>query len=265
MSKHSYEVLDLIVFSVIAMAIEALNVFAFNKMEATLSLSFAAVMGMIAIFRWNGYGLVVAVLAGAAGLFTRNALNLTVTPNLWMAYTIGYLGLAVCLLFFIKRNKEDLRNKIPLMIVYFISGYLAVEVMRTICQIGNGDFLNIVKNYFTWDLLNILVGLAVFLIALHQPNLVVDMNTYLINLHSIPEASQVRAAQADVFKLEELAEKDDINDAALLDGGTLSDNDLKQMEETRRKLENKENKFDKENQEIEKYSQSKKSNREAKK
>lgn len=268
--------MDLAVFTLIACAVEAVNVFAFNLMKVNIgkfqfnqvyTLSFAALLGMIAIYRWNAYGLVVAPLAGVASVLARTVLKQNVTYNLWLSFSLGYLGLAVCLLFFYKReggklilkDKDRLREDKANMILYYLAGYLSVEAVRSLCQIGSADYWLLLLNYIAFDLINILFGLGVLLIALKQDGLVVDMDSYLLHLSDIRKkvAGQEFASKNININVEELAEADEINEAAILDGGTLSTEDLKKMEDNRRRFENRHTKYDDENEEFDCYRKSK--------
>lgn len=268
MNKTNYKIFDLFIFTLIASAVEGINVYAFSALKIHVNgysfnqlftLSFACVMGVIAIFRWNAFGLVVAPIAGITSVSVRLLLNQSVTVNLWLAYSLGYLGLAVCLLFFYKRNKKELRQDKPKMIVYYLTGYLAVEVCRALCQIGSENYWSLLWNYVCFDLLNIIFGGIVFFIALRQDSLVVDMNTYLVELHDF----QAKLGGQDIvsknvnISVEELSEANEINEAAILDGGTLSNDDLRKMEAFRRKFENRESKYDKENEMLEDYRKNK--------
>jgi hypothetical protein len=258
MSKKAYEFLDLLALTFITVLAECVDVYAFTKFNTQVyALSIACVMGMIAIYRWNAFGLVVPVAAGAAGIATRMLLQQNVTLGLWLAYTVGYLALSVCLLWFIKKDKWSL-NKDPLFKYgYYFSGYMAVELLRAICQIGNGDFWTIALLYYALDLLNVLFGLLIWIIACKQETFVVDMNDYLVRLHAQPSSASVREEKQNQLSLEEMAEADDVNDAALLDGGTLSAEQLHQMDEPLNKTQRKTSRFDQENQAIEDYRKSK--------
>lgn len=268
MTKENYRLFDLLVFTAIAVVVECVNVLIFNLMKFTIgkytfsqlyTLSFALVLGMIAIYRWNAYGLVVAPIAGICSVLTRQFLGQSVTTNLWLSYSIGNLGLIVCLLFFRKRDKEKLRQDKGMMFLYYISGFLSVEVVRALCQIGSNDYWILLLNYVSFDLLNIAAGALVLFIALRQNGLVVDMNTYLLQLQDMTKkVSGKEIASKNInINVEELAEADEINEAAILDGGTLSEDDLKKMEDNRRKFENRESKFDQENKELEEYRKAK--------
>lgn len=268
MNKNSYRLFDLFIFTAIASAIEGVNVLLFNMMKfhigsyefsAVFTLSFACVLGMIAIFRWNMYGLIVAPVAGIVSMLVRLALGQEVTMNLWLSYSLGYLGLAVCLLFVYKRDKKKLREDKGQMLIYYFVGYLVVELIKSLCQIGSANYWVLLLNYVSFDLINIVVGAAIFYLALKQDGLVVDMEQYLVDLKEFQSrmGGQQFVSKNININVEEMCEADEINEAAILDGGTLSREDLKKMEETRRKLEHKVSKFDAENEEFEAYKKSK--------
>lgn len=258
MSKNAYEFLDLMVLTIIAAVAECLDVYAFTSFASPVfALSIACVMGLIAIYRWNAFGLVVPVAAGAAGVLTRMLLSQKVTLGLWLAFTVGYLALGIVLFWFLKKDKSTLNEDKFFKYGYYFSGYIAVEFLRAVCQIGNGDFFAIVWTYYALDLLNVAFGLVIWIIACKQPHLVVDMNSYLRQIHSAPSSALVRDEKKDAYKLEELSEASDVNDAALLDGGTLSAEDLHAMDAPLRKSEHRESRFDQENQALAAYRDSK--------
>ncbi len=268
MTKQTYRLIDLLIFTAIACVVECVNVLIFNLMKFTIgkyefsqvyTLSFALVLGMIAIYRWNAYGLVVAPIAGACSILCRQFLGQAVTMNLWLSYSVGNLGLIVCLLFFHKRDKDKLRCDKGIMFLYYLAGFFTVELIRAICQIGSADYWILLLNYVSFDMLNIVFGGVVFFIALRQNGLVVDMDLYLIHLQEDKKKVSGKdfASKNINISMEELAEADEINEAAILDGGTLSTEDLQKMEDDRRKFENRESKFDKENKEFEAYRKAK--------
>jgi hypothetical protein len=142
-----------------------------------------------------------------------------------------------------------------MMIFYYFAGYLSLEVVRALCQIGVANYWVLLLDYVAFDLINIVFSFLVFLIALKQDSLIVDMNLYLEHLHDITEklGGQDVVSRNININVEELAEADEINEAAILDGGTLSREDLKMMEAYRRKFEHRESKYDRENEELESY------------
>jgi hypothetical protein len=268
MNKQSYRLFDLLIFTAIACVVECANVLVFNLMKFNIgnytfsqvyTLSFACVLGMIAIYRWNAFGIVVAPIAGLCSILCRQFLGQEVTMNLWLSHSVGNLGLIVCLLFFHKRDKTKMREDKGVMLLYYLSGFLTVEFLRALCQIGSVDYWILLLNYVSFDMINIVFGAVVLLIALRQDGLVVDMNLYLDHLKDLQNklSGQEFASKNININVEELAEADEINEAAILDGGTLSTEDLKKMADNRRKFEHRESRFDKENKEFENYRKAK--------
>ena len=259
MSYKSYKLLDLLVLVAIATIADAIDVFAFNAFSQVYALTVATVIGFIATVRWNAAGLVVAPIAGAGSVAVRMWLGHQPTLGLWLAYTVGYLGLAVVLLFLTKDKKDKiLENRWKVVGIYVI-GCLAVDAGRALCQIGQGEFWKIAVLYFATDLLNVVFGIIVLLIAHKQPNLVVDMKKYLIRLSRTPESATEHQQQVKENKLSQLTDSyDQANDAALLDGGMLDAEDLHRLDEPLRQAEHRESRFDQENKALEEYHESKK-------
>ena len=124
---------------------------------------------------------------------------------------------------------------------YLLSGYLLVDIGRT-CFASIGitslsQIADVLYSYVVWDLLNIVIGCVVFFVALKQKTLVYDMNTYLIEFKKENPTSVIRNEIDDYHSLESIAEdNDEVSDIALLDGGMLTTEDLKKMNETYMKM-----------------------------
>lgn len=258
MSFKAYRAFDLLVLVLLAAACDAATTYTFSAFTQVYAVSVAAVVGFLAIVRWNAYGLVVAPLAGAASLGVRLLLGKTVSPLMWVAYTAGYLGLAVSLLFFSKARKNEVLKNRWSVIGIFALCYLAVDVLRALIQIQAANFFVTVLLYILWDLLNLLFGALVLLIASKQPHLVVDMKSYLVDIHSKPE-SAVAAEDIRENKLSQLTDSnEEVNEPALLDGGMLTEEDLHAMDAPLKRQQHTESKFDKENKALEEYRHTKK-------
>lgn len=254
MSVKTYETLDLVLFGGIAILLEVVNFYAFTQFTGAYYLSFSLVLGLIAIFRWNAWGLLIAPLSGLGVLLLRMGLGGVVTPTLWLTYTLSYLGLAVGLLFFLKGNKKALSQSKGKMFLYFLSGCVAVEILKALFQLTTADFLSAIKSYLLLDSLNLVANALVFLVALYQKGLVTDMKSYLVETHTQKvNVNGMSRAQASEVSLEEMSESQDVTDASLLDGGTLTTDDLQALEKDRRKLEGKASRFDKENDALKDY------------
>lgn len=260
MTFKQYRILDIAIFTVIASVLEAAAVYMFNIFKLQIfTLSFTFVLGFIAVYRWNAYGLATAVISSLVGVLTRQALQQEVTILLFLSYSLSYIGIGLELLFFHFRkfDKESIRKDIPYLSFAYFSSYLVVELLKALFQIGSESFYKIAILYFSYDLLNIIFNYIVLLIARAQRNLLVDMKEYVIKVNTpLNEVKEIRT-NTDYLKLESLCDNDQLNDQALLDGGTLTTNDLKQLEDDRRRFEGTTSVFDEENKAIQAYSKEK--------
>jgi len=269
MSKKAYQAMDLGILTLIAAVSEALSVALFNLFPAQVfSVSVVAVVALIAIYRWNAWGLLVGVIGGGAGALVRFLMKGTVTLGFVLSSTVAYLFLAIVLLFFIRVDKNAIiKEKKWFKFAYFFAGFATLEIGRAVCQIGNADFWSVVGLYYAYDLLNVLFGLAVFLLSTRQPNMVVDMNEYLVALKAETAPVKAAAAKAVYESPEGLSDNDETSDIALLDGGVLTAEDLRVLNETKRKAEtgDKRSHFDVENETVASYQNHKKSGKEGQK
>ena len=268
MSKATFEAIDLIIFTIISAVLEAgilLAYKAFGYMEGYI-VSFAVTLGLISIFRWNWHGIVVPLVTGIVSVFIGGIYDL----GLVLSNTLGYLFLLPVLFWFKKKDKKTISKDIGFLLGYFFSGYISVEIGRTLCQLIDvrdiAKLGTILYSYFVIDLLNIGIGLLVFFIACKQKNLVVDMNSYLIELHTKPASADAREEKKDYLSLESMCDDiSEVNDIALLDGGTLSENDLKLLNDTYSKHTNTKSKYYKEQEAISQYQKSRGSKKDNKK
>lgn len=136
-----------------------------------------------------------------------------------------------------------------MMVLYFFIGFFSYELLRVLLLIGSENYFALIGNVLSFEIVNLLLSFVIYLIALRQDGLVVDMNLYLLEMQDIRN----RVKRREDICVEELCEQGQINEAALLDGGTLSTEDLKDLEDNRRRIEGKSTFFDEENKAVEKY------------
>lgn len=269
MSKQTFEAIDLLIFSILSGGSEALIIWGFNnigKYDGYI-VSFTVVISLISIYRWNVLGVIPGIIGGICSIAM--SLSKNISLGYVLANTVSYLFLLFELIWFKKNDKKKMTTEFGKMLGYYLTGYLLFEVGKCICfAIGTPNASDLGKTlitYVVWDLLNILVGGLFFYIAIRQKTVVYDMNTYLIEQHQGTSTSRIRDEISKYSSLEEMAEQDEVSDIALLDGGTLSEDDLKLMNETYRKQTGTSNKYIQEQENLEKYHKNKdleKSNKE---
>lgn len=254
MSKKQFEALDLIILSLIGIVSECINIWAFKKLNSAYCASIAIVLGLIALVRWNAWGLIVPLAAGIGAMTVGYFSGSSESINWILANTIGYLPLALELLWFKYAGKAKINSRWVYMLLYVVSGFVLCEAGRSLCYLGSqASFPEVMKMFFLYDMINLALGLAVYFIACKQKKFVVDMNEYLVELHSGTPTSAVRDEKQDYMALEEMADKDEVSDIALLDGGMMTEEDMKAMNDAYKKAEGKSSKFDQENQALKEY------------
>lgn len=261
-SKRKFEAIDLIILTAVSCIIEAVILWAYNsfgKYDGYVA-SFIVVIGLIAIYRWNLLGIIVPILSGLVTVLMRS-INGSVNLGFILAYTIGYLPMLINLLWFKFNDKVEMSRNLTKLYGYFLTGFLLVEIGRTLCiVIGTSDIQDIGKilySYLVWDLLNLVFSALIFFIAIKQKKIVYDMNAYLLEMSKENETSMIRKDIDDYLSLEQMAEDSDVSDISLLDGGNLTNDDLKKLNETYQKMTGKESKYVKEQKAIDEYHKNK--------
>lgn len=230
MTKAQFRAIDLAMFSIITALVEVIMLWAFQKFPLEgYSVSFLILLGSIAVFRWNIYGIIPPLIGGAASLLFAYLTGTLVTTRLILSQLIGPLGLLTGLLWFKFYGKSKLDGKPDQMWAYFLTSFLSVEVVRTLCYIGDSNLLHILYTYFVLDLLNLVLGMVVMVIAVKQKGFVTDMNEYLINQNKAPDSAQIAKQRTDIEAMASINEKDEISDIALLDGGMLEQSELDEL------------------------------------
>jgi len=256
MSEKKFKILDIFLFTIISTITECLNIWLFSQFGGyqIFTLSFVPVLGMIALFRWNAWGIVTPLVSSMAGILLRIGLGQNITADYWLIYGLSFLSLFLCLLWFRKKDKATILSDKGFFFGYYFTGYIALELTRGIIQtIASGSITAAMVHYFAYDLLNIVFNLAVFFIACKQETIVVDMHDYLVKLHSEPSSARMRKENNNYLALEQMANKNnEISDIALLDGGVPTEAELKNMSKLYGDMENKESFFRKENSFIKK-------------
>lgn len=268
MSKQKFEFYDLLAFTLIASVMEVALEWCFNAMHAPFTLSVSLVLGLIAMIRWNAPGIAVTVIAGLAGAVTGVVTDpggkMVWTNWRWfLSNTLGYLPVLFNLFWFANGGKKRIEERRILGVAYVITGFLLADLGRSLFYIGSSQSVNrVVMMFFVYDLINLVVAIALYLLASHQKDLVTDMNAYLIRVHKgTPESNKTEELrdEDDLTGLMQVNDKDEVNDISLLDGGMVSQEQLEEQEKVRLRMEGKSgnSKFDKENNAIRNISKDK--------
>ena len=242
MTKKGYKLFDLVLLTVIGIVIECILVFAGNQfkfMVQGFSISFALLFALIGMFRWHAFGVMPGIGAGLAGMFMQNSFikDAYTLPSI-VGYVLGVVSTALLVFYLKKISKTKIKENFLYLVLYSVLGYICYIAVYGIVwalldkNIGIDSTVSILV---TRNLLNLLMSSVVLIIANKQRDFLVDMDEYLIKLKSIPESARLRKEineDDDQSLMSEVVGSKDINDIALLDGGTLSEEELIKLNKT---------------------------------
>lgn len=176
-SLGMYRGIDLFLLSLITCAAELINIIVLKRFfqGELFTLSIAVPMSLIAMQRWNAYGAIVAAASGLAYCVANNG-----AAQSYAAYILGNLFVLICLLWYLKGGKKKIEESKGLQFLFALSGFLAVEVGRTLVAfIFEKEILSIFLTYIVSDSLNIVIGIVIVMVAAAQKGLFTDQLGYL--------------------------------------------------------------------------------------
>ena len=176
-SKEQYVLIDMIILTLILCVLEwasrmALNVFPREIATITIVLPIA----LIAMMR---HGIVGVSLAGIGGLVY--CIMNDASWDVYLIYILGNSFIIFNLLWFKKLGKESIRQKTGLIVLYVISGYVLMNLGRSMFALilGYKSFFSIMVRYFTTDALSGVMSVIIILIARRQDGVFEDQMNYL--------------------------------------------------------------------------------------
>lgn len=242
MTKKSYKLFDLTLLTVIAIIIEGILVFTSNQVKFMVegfSVSFVVLFSLIGMFRWNVLGVVPGIGAAIVGMIFQNSfVKDAYSPISMIGCIVGILSNLLLVLYLKKVTKTKIKENFILLIIYAVSGYCLFILFYSLTW-GLFDRNLSLKNVFNLvlsrNLLNLFMSTIVLLIANKVKDFLVDMDEYLIRLKSVPESARIRKEINEdngQSLISEVVSSKEINDIALLDGGTLSEEQLIELNKT---------------------------------
>ena len=238
MSKKTYMMFDITVFTIIACIIEGVITYMSNMplfLAEGFTVSLVVLFSIICIFRWNWYGVIPGIFSTIVAIAVQNTTNSDLVAGYSNGMIVGSLFaiLAVNLinLFFKWKSKKVIKESLPLLVMYVVIAYAIYIVAYSIVW-GLIDQYNIIdtfKKVAGRNLINMVMSAIVIFIANKQRYFLVDMNDYLIYMNTVPDSIRIRKEiheDKSQSLLSEVVSSDEINDIALLDGGMMSEEEL---------------------------------------
>lgn len=202
MSKRKFITIDFIIMLIITLVIE-IGLYYYAKsvdintsgITVTFVVNIYILMSLLVMFRWNKLGILFNLITTIAYLL----ISLVISPtreyeimdivNTSIVYLSGVLFFGFNMVWFKIVDKKMIPKKIGLTILYTVSGFLLVVLGRSIAatiqlliEQATFNVFNILLVHLANELLNIILGIFVFLVLRNQKEIMLDMNDYLLQL-----------------------------------------------------------------------------------
>ena len=241
MSKNKFKFIDILVFCFIAFVFELVNSAASTHMGkyVIVFLSYTIVLTLIEIYRWGIVGGVVG-LCGALGACLASGKYI---PSVFAIYCGGNLSLFLMWFYVYFVKHERVKKNIGFLFIYLALGYLLTCLTRSsIATLFGYNFISIFKDYFVTESISFCISFAILLIARTKNGLLTEMNAYLLEEYEerTNPMRELRRLKEDPYynPTAEVIDGDQFNDANILEGGTLSQEDLQILQKTYDEKEN---------------------------
>lgn len=165
MSKKTYMIIDLCFLSLFGCIAEVITILAIHMYGWNIQIiSFQLLVTLLAMYRWNGYGVLVAIPLGITTFATLAILNGVNNVDNLLVYPLGNLGAASGLITFKIIGKKNIKKGFEFILIYCIIGYVGQVFLRTVfLTLVGSDFIESLKRF---SLYGNLLGLIVVIILL---------------------------------------------------------------------------------------------------
>ena len=239
MSLKRYKIVDILVFVALAFIFELLNYYASTKLDdfKLVFLSYSVVLSIICVYRWGLIGTIVSFAGGIGACIA--ASNLTLPQ--YVAYGFGnLLGVFLPSILFLKVIGRKIMDKQKwITFSYFVLSFILVIVFRCLIvgffEINNfgSIFLNSLKNQIIMQSMSFVIS-ALILVVANRKNgdMLVEMVSYIKNVQDRQKLGGLKEIkESPKFNFDKpLTEPDEMDEAYILDGGQLSNKELKELD-----------------------------------
>ncbi len=182
MKKVNFIVIDLFVFSFLAVVSEFLSIYTFEKLNASFYISLSIMIGIISIVRWGVYGIIPFVFSGIVSFIMNQQGYLTEQPMVWyyglLYYVLGNVFLMLPLFYYSKNRdaKIETTGKFFLFIVFCFLGLAVGKGLFIFIITGEVDGL---LSYLASVGLSFVISTIVLILFKTKTELLLDMRNYV--------------------------------------------------------------------------------------
>ncbi|MCQ2536791.1 MAG: hypothetical protein MJ124_00155 [Lachnospiraceae bacterium] len=194
-SLKAYRIFDLFILTLLACAVELINIIVLKKLfpAELFSLSLVIPLSLIAMQRWGLRAWMIPAAGGLAYCVANSG-----SFGSYVVYIVGNCFVLLNALWCRNEGKKRIEESTGMKIAFTATGFLVVEIGRTllalIFEVGEQGFVpaltNSFRGFIVSDALNIVIGIIVVLIAGRQPGLFMDQLEYLKALQAEREKNK---------------------------------------------------------------------------
>lgn len=235
MTLKQFKWVDLLLFSLVTVIFEVINHFASVNLSSfkVVFMSFTVVLTLISIYRWGIAGLVVMAFA--------SVIAVAISPHNgeyqhYLTYVIGgVLGMIPgYIIFQIMIGRKRIKHTF-LIILYLVFDFTMVILVRSLFfyMLKVSDFVTSLSALFVQESMSIATSIIILLIANRKKgNIVVEMNNYVHEVKEEKKLGNLKEVKENPnFNSDSsFTEFNQMDEANILDGGTLDVDQLKELE-----------------------------------
>ena len=233
MSKGKFKLLDIAIFCMLAIAFEFINYYASARLGKYVIcfLSYSIILSLISIYRWGVLGTAVGICGAIASCISFKNFTLETLS----IYISGNLSLALMCLFIKVFTHKKIKSNIGLLFLYLITGYVLVFTVRSLVgMIFGRDFISMFRDYFVTDSISVFISFIILLISRGKNGILTEMNQYVRDVYEerTNPMKKLKVLHEDPYynPTAEVIDPDQFNDANIMEGGSLSQEDLDKLQ-----------------------------------
>lgn len=179
MTFKEYRRVDLLLLAVITFVFELIATMASVKWFwfQAIAISITLTMVCITMMRWSGYAGLHCFLGGLAYCIASGA-----TPQQYVIYALGNMGLLLGLLLIKLCGKERIRESRIVLTVYVVLSFVGMIAGRWLVGLLFGGTLQDIIAYFMAEMISLLFAIVVLNLMKKTDGMIEDQKAYLLRL-----------------------------------------------------------------------------------
>lgn len=229
MTESNFKAVDIFIFCVLAAIFEAVNYYATVNLFDLVFLSYTVVLTVLAVYRWGYQGTIVGIVGGITSCIIRGNIN---NFEAILGLVIGNALPGIVSLLWIKFLGREKIKKIPWLLAYYLSAQIIVWLFRgLVSQLYSGTFVGTMNTIIVTEMMSLIISVIIIFVANRKKGLMIYMHQYIRDVQNEEKKVEELKEQNNYNSLNPITKKSEFDDSAILDGGVLTDSQLKELDD----------------------------------